>query len=145
MVFPLILVMVYEVVMRYFFGNPTQWVFETAQFLFGASVVLGAAYTLKEHGHVGMDVFYSRLSLKRRAILDVITASIFFAFIGVLLFQSAKMTWNSWAMGAHSDSSWSPPLYPIVTTILIGAFLLLLQGVVKFIRDLRLVITGREK
>lgn len=143
LIFPLIAIVVYEVIMRYFFHNPTEWVFEAALFLFGASMVLGGCYVLKEHRHVGMDVLHSRLSLRKRAILDVITAFIFFAFIGVLLFESIRMAINSWSMTAHSESPWGPPIYPIVTTIPIAAFLLLLQGVAKFIRDFRLAITGR--
>lgn len=144
LIFPLIAIVVYEVIMRYFFHNPTEWVFETARFLFGASMILGGCYVLKERRHVGMDVLYSRISLRKRAILDVITAFIFFAFIGVLLFESIRLAAHSWAMTVHSESPWGPPIYPIVTTIPIAALLLLLQGVAKFIRDFRLAITGRE-
>jgi len=144
LIFPLIACVVYEVTMRYFFNNPTEWVFEMALFLYAASVVLGGCYNQKEHGHVGMDVLYSRLSTRKRAILDVITSFIFFAFIGVLLVQSTKMTIHSWAIGARTDTPWGPPVYPIVTTIPVAALLLLLQGVAKFIRDLHLAITGKE-
>lgn len=144
LIFPLIAVVVYEVTMRYFFHRPTQWVFEVALFFFAASVVLGGCYVLKERSHVNMDVLYSRLSLRKKAILDVITSFVFFAFIGVLLFQSSIMAWDSWAMNAHSESPWGPPLSPIVTTIPIAAFLLLLQGLAKLIRSLRLVITSKN-
>ena len=144
MIFPLIACVVYEVTMRYFFNNPTEWVFETALFLFAASMMLGGCYVLKQHGHVGMDFFYLRLSTRKRAMLDVITSFIFFAFIGVLLFNSIGMAINSWAIGAHTDTPWGPPVYPVVTTIPVAALLLLLQGVAKFIRDLHLAITGTE-
>jgi TRAP-type mannitol/chloroaromatic compound transport system permease small subunit len=144
LVFPMIACVVYEVTMRYFFHNPTEWVFEMTLFLYAASVVLGGCYVHKEHGHVGMDVLYLRLSTRKRAMLDVVTSFIFFAFIGVLLVMSTKMAIGSWAIGARTDSTWGPPVYPIITTIPIAALLLLLQGVAKFIRDLHLAITGKE-
>ncbi|RLI06801.1 ABC transporter substrate-binding protein [Candidatus Bathyarchaeota archaeon] len=145
LIFPIIAFVVYEVIMRYFFRSPTEWVFETSLFLFGAMMIIGGCYVLKERRHVNMDVLYSRLPLRTRALLDVITAPIFFAFSGVLLIESVKMMWESWAMRVHSESPWGPPLYPVVTTIPIGALLLLLQGVAKFIRDLRVVVSGRSK
>ena len=144
LIFPMILIIVYEVTMRYFFNNPTKWVFETALFLFAASVILSGCYVLKEHGHVGMDFFYLRLSIRKRATLDVITSFIFFAFIGVLLYQSTIMAVDCWSISARSNSSWGPPIYPIVTTIPVAAFLLLLQGLAKLIRDLHLAITGKD-
>ena len=144
LIFPMILIVVYEVSMRYFFRAPTQWVFETAMFLFAASVILGGCYVLKEKRHIGMDVLYSRLSRRKQAILDLITAFAFFAFIGVLLYQSIILTVDSWVLEQHSESPWMPPIYPIITTIPIAALLLLLQGIAKLIRDFRLAITGKE-
>ena len=68
----------------------------------------------------------------------------FFAFIGVLLYQSIILTVDSWVLKQHSESPWMPPIYPIITTIPIAALLLLLQGMAKLIRDFRLAITGKE-
>jgi len=145
LIFPMIAIVVYEVIARYFLHRPSQWVFETALFLFGGMTVLGGCYVLKEKHHVGMDVFYAIFSLRTRAIFDLITSLVFFAFIGVLLWQSTIMAWDSWTMNQHSESVWGPPLYPIVTTIPLGALLLLLQGIAKFIRDLRAAIGSRDK
>ena len=44
--------MIYEVVARYFFGAPTIWAFDISYMATGVLFVLGAAYTLKEDGHV---------------------------------------------------------------------------------------------
>ena len=143
LIFPMIGFVVYEVTARYFLDNPSEWVFETALFLFGTMTVLGGCYVLKEGHHAGMDVFYARLSVRKRAMLDLVTSLIFFAFIGVLLYESTIMAWDSWRMNQHSESVWGPPLYPIVTTIPLGALLLLLQGIAKFTRDLHTLLGMR--
>jgi len=145
LIFPLIGFVVYEVFCRYFLNRPTEWVFETALFLFGGMAVLGGCYVLKEKHHAGMDLLYGSLSTKARAILDLITSLVFFTFIGVLFYQSTIMAWDSWALNQHSESVWGPPLYPIVMTIPLGALLLLLQGIANFIRNVRTAIGLREK
>jgi TRAP-type mannitol/chloroaromatic compound transport system permease small subunit len=144
LIFPMIAFTVYEVSMRYLFDRPSVWVFETTLFLFGASVVLGGGWVLKIGGHVGMDVFYIRQSRRTRAILDVITSFLFFAFVGVLLIESTDMAWEALVRNTHSSSAWGPVLFPIIVTIPIGAFLMLIQGITKFISDLYLIFTGKE-
>ncbi len=142
-IFPMILAVVYEVTMRYVFESPTEWVFETALFLFAGMVILGGCYVHKEKAHIGMDVVYNRLPPRARAVLDMVTFFIFLAFVGVLLQQSTIMAVDAWVRQSRSDSPWGPPLYPVITTIPLGALLLLLQGVAKFVRDLRVVKRGQ--
>jgi len=40
---------------------------------------------------------------------------------------------------------WAPPVYPIKTLIPISALLFLLQGIAKFIRDFKIVISGQRE
>jgi TRAP-type mannitol/chloroaromatic compound transport system permease small subunit len=54
------------------------------------------------------------------------------------------MAWESLLLGETEPTSFAPPVYPIKMMIPLGAFLILLQGLAKFIRDLTLVITGKE-
>ena len=44
----------------------------------------------------------------------------------------------------HTDTAWSPPIYFFKMTLPVGATLIFLQGVAKFIRDLIFVVTGKE-
>lgn len=143
-IYPMIFITVFEVIMRYFFHSPTIWAFESTLFLYGISMVLGGAYAYKERGHVGMDVIYIRLTPRTQGILDIITSIAFFAFVGVLLYQSSKMAIHGWINQTSSSSAWGPPTYPLKSAIPIGAFLLLLQGTSKLIRDIKKVITGKN-
>ena len=46
--------------------------------------------------------------------------------------------------GERSLTDWAPAYYPVKFTMPLGAFMLLLQGIVWLIRDIHIVITGKE-
>jgi len=73
----LVLVLCYEVTMRYVFDAPTNWVMETAMMLGGTIAALGWAYTHRHHGHVRVDVIYTHLSPRGKAIIDVVCSLVF--------------------------------------------------------------------
>jgi len=125
-----------EVVLRYFFNSPTVWANELAQMLFGAYAILAGGYILRTGGHVNVDILYSRLSRKQKAVLDIVTSSLFFLFCGMLLVYGGSLAWDSLARFEHSQSAWNPPLYPAKLMIPLAALLLMLQGLAKLIRDI---------
>lgn len=133
-----------EVVLRYGFNRPTIWAHETSQFLFGAFFILGAGYTLLYRRHVNMDMLYVRLSLRTRAIVDLVTGVLFLSFCAVLLWKGGLMAWDSVKLREVTYSVFAPPIYPLKITLVVGFFLLTLQGLAKFIRDLVTAISGRE-
>ena len=137
-------VTIWEVILRYVFNAPTIWAFDAAYLIFGAYGVLGGAYTLNLKGHVNVDILYGRFPLRVRAVFDLATSIFFFLFCGLLLWKGGEMAWSSLKIMERGSSAWNPPVYPIKLTIPIGAFLLLLQGIAKFIRDLIIATTGKE-
>jgi TRAP-type mannitol/chloroaromatic compound transport system permease small subunit len=54
------------------------------------------------------------------------------------------MAWLSVSSGEYSQSTWGPPVWPVRLTIPLGALLILLQGVTKYIRVIITVVTGKE-
>ncbi|MFC1965214.1 TRAP transporter small permease subunit [Chloroflexota bacterium] len=140
----IMVIIVYEVAVRYGFDRPTQWVHETSGFLFGGMFILGGGYVLLHRGHLNMDIFYNRWSPRTRAIIDLATSVLFFLFCGLLLWGGIEMAWKSVEIREFTPSYWGPPIYPLKLAIPVGASLILLQGLVKFARDLILVITGKE-
>ena len=92
---PIILIIVYDVVLRYVFRNPTIWAGEVSTYLFGICWITAGAYAHYHDAHVKMDVLYSRLSQRKRAIIDLITSVLFFFFIGIIVWQGARYGWVS--------------------------------------------------
>ena len=141
----LILVLCYEVVLRHGFGAPTIWAYPVSRMLGATIITLGAAYTLLHNKHVRVDVLYSHLSPKAKAIVDMICALIFFfPLMYVLIRTSADYMLFSLSMGQVIKwTPWYPPAAPIRAVILVGFCLLTLQGVARFIRDAYLVIRNK--
>ncbi|MFO7599053.1 MAG: TRAP transporter small permease subunit [Candidatus Desulfacyla sp.] len=144
LVYPVMLVLVCEVVMRYAFNKPTIWAHETSCMLYGAHFVLGGAYALRHDAFVNVEVFYMRFSKRTQAIIDLITWTMFYAFVGVLLWKSLPWALKSLSVFEFSDSTWGPAVWPVKWTIPLAAFFMLLQGMTKTIKDAFLALTGRE-
>jgi len=141
---PLIFVMTFEVFMRYVWKDPTEWGTELITYIFAGYILLGGGYTLLYKDHVNINVIYNRFSPRWKAVLDLVTFLVFFLYCWVLFIESWKFAWDAVKIGRHSGTDWNPPLYPILLTLPIAAFLMLIQGVAKFIRDLATALTGKE-
>ncbi|MDF1581446.1 MAG: TRAP transporter small permease subunit [Desulfuromonadales bacterium] len=143
LILPLVLVVAYEVVMRYLFNAPTIWVFEATTLIYGTHFMIGIAYTHKHDGHVAIDVFESRLPERLRTILRlIVNLLLFMPTVGMLSIWSVIYAADSWRNWEHASTSWAPPLYPFKTLMAIGFILLLLQGVAKGLNDFR-SLTGK--
>jgi TRAP-type mannitol/chloroaromatic compound transport system permease small subunit len=151
-----VLVITFEVVMRYLFNLPTNWGHETMILMFAVFYCAAAGYCHYYRAHVRVDVIYASRTPRTKAIMDIITSVFFFMFVGVFTYTSWNFYWSSQTMAAGakvfgidvpgelSFTDWAPPYYPVKFMMPLGGFLLLLQGVVWLIRDIHLVATGRE-
>ncbi len=136
----------YEVICRYVFNAPTLWAQEVSTYLYGSFFMLGGAYVMLKDNHVRVDIFYSRISYRAKALVDIITFPIFFfLFVGILVWEGSKMAIWSWSIWEHTQSPWSPPIYPLKTVIPVASLLLLLQGVKKFIQSIQAFNRKRSK
>lgn len=131
----MVLAIIYEVIMRYIFHLPTLWASEAMVFCCALIYVIGGAWTLYADQHVKVDLVYEKVTPKTRAIMDVISFFFFALYMLSLLWASATYAWDSVQLRETVGSAWNPPIYPIKVAIVVGIFLLLLQGIAKFIRD----------
>ena len=138
-IFVIIGILLVEAIRRYAFNMPTVWSIEMSQFLFGAYFIVGGGYALLSGGMVRMDILYSRWSIRKRAIIDAAMFVFFVIYVVVTLVASIDHAMISTMMNQHSGSPWRPPLYPIKITVAIGVFLLLLEGIAFFIRDIAII------
>ncbi|MBI2153776.1 MAG: TRAP transporter small permease subunit [Candidatus Rokubacteria bacterium] len=146
LIVPLILVIAYEIFVRYAFNAPTIWAFELQFMLYASTVMLGAAYTLLYGEHIRTDIFYQRWSVRWQGIVDA-TLYLLFYFPGIAFFLWAgwDFAYRSWVIGELSEfSPWRPPVYPLKMAIPLTAALLFLQGISEFIKSLYAAITGRR-
>jgi len=85
----MILNVFYDVVMRYFFRSGSIAMQEMEWHLFSVIILLGIAYTLKEDGHVRVDVVYDRLKPKRKAMINMLGSVLFILPIAILITSSS--------------------------------------------------------
>ncbi|MEL6561967.1 MAG: TRAP transporter small permease subunit [Bacteroidota bacterium] len=127
----LMVVICFDVLMRYVFASSSAAITETEWHIFAAIFMLGAAYTLKYDKHVRVDVFYTNFSDKGKAWVNLVGTLLFlFPFCYVVIRSSIPFVENSFAVRETSpDPGGLPARYLIKSVIPIGFILLLLQGV----------------
>jgi TRAP-type mannitol/chloroaromatic compound transport system permease small subunit len=140
----LVVVVLYEICARYLFNRPTIWAQEISQMIYGAYVILLGGYVLRRGGHVNVEILYGKFSPRTRAIIDLFTWLLFFFFCGLLLIKGWEMAWDSFKVRETEPTTFAPPVYPIKMMIPLGALLILLQGLARFLRSLALAISGKE-
>ncbi len=142
----LALIVGYEIFMRYAMNRPTIWVNEMSAMIFGTFIILGGAFTARYNGHIGMDIVYGVLSVRKRAVLDVISFFVLFVpLLGVLIWKGGASAWKSVMILEHDSSQWGPPLYPLRIMLPVGAFFFLLQASAKLVRDLIVLFGGHTE
>lgn len=132
-----------EVAMRYIFASPTLWAWDVNKQIFAAILLLSVGYVFLQKGHIAVDVLVGRLSPRRRALVDLITAPVFFIGIAILLWQGGIAAWDSLLARETTSGIIRFPLYTIKVMLPVGVFLLLLQGAAKFIGNL-VTFTSKE-
>jgi TRAP-type mannitol/chloroaromatic compound transport system permease small subunit len=129
----------YEVIGRFVFNSPTNWVHESMFLMFGMQYMLAGAYAYRDETHVRVDIIYNQFSARGRAICDLITSVFFFLFTGVMVWSGWRFASDAVALRESSFTEWGIQYWPVKLTIPIGAALLLLQGVSRLVRDIRVV------
>ena len=129
----------YEVVARFVFNSPTNWVHESMFLMFGMQYMISGAYAYREDQHVRVDVVYSQLSPRGKAIADIVSSVFFFVFTVTLLYTGWKFAWDAVQNNETSFTEWSVQYWPVKLAIPIGAALIVLQGVSKLVKDVMLV------
>jgi len=128
----IMLITVYEAIVRYVFNAPTIWTLEISQYLMLIATFLAAAYTLEVGGHIKVDFLVGRLSPGKRRIVNIISSLLGIIFFAALVWKSTELAWFNFKFGVRSMTLLAVPLFPIYVIMPIGSFLLLLQGTVQF-------------
>ena len=136
LIFVMIGVLLLDAVTRNIINFPLSWCIEMAQFTITAYYICGGPYSMQLDSHVRMDLLYSRFSLKNRARLDCFTALFLVTYLVILLIGSISSTMYAIEVGQRKFSMWNPSMVPIKVIMVCGIFLMLLQAISMFFKDL---------
>ena len=139
----MVLVIFLVVVLRYVFN--TGWIAmqESSIYLHAMVFMFGAAYTLRQDGHVRVDIFYRNMSQQRRAWVDLLGTLLLMlpmsSFILLICFDYVAQSWS--LLEASPEAGGLPLVFLLKSLMLLMPMLLILQGFAMLIRQL-LVLRG---
>ena len=93
--------------------------------------------------HVRMDLIYSKLKDKTKALLDSLTSAFLIFYLVVLLYGSISSLTYTIETNQRLFTAWAPYVWPIKSIMTFGILLMLLQSIAIFFKDLAKVL-GRE-
>ncbi len=144
LILPLVFALGYEVVVRYVFGAPTTWAFDTSYMLYGTMFMMAAPFTLSVGGHVRGDMLYRLWPVRAQALIDLILyVAVFFPPMLAMLYIGWDYGYYAYSIGERSASSpGGPIIWPLKMVIPVTALLMLLQGVAQVIRCVQAIRRG---
>ena len=125
------------------FFLPSLWTLEIAQFAMVAYYILGGPFSLQIGANVRMDLFYGGWSDRKKAWFDAFSILLLIFYLGVLLYGAIDSTTYSLQYNERSPTAWRPLLWPIKIIMCVGIFLMLLQAISEFFKDIA-KLKGKE-
>jgi TRAP-type mannitol/chloroaromatic compound transport system permease small subunit len=127
------------VVRKLFSVSSNAWL-ELQWYLFGAAFLLAAAYTLRENGHVRIDILYGRVTDRTRQWIDLLGHLFFLMpFTLLMIWYLIPYVSQSFMSGEVSTNSGGLIIWPAKAFILAGFVLLALQGVSEIIKKIAIM------
>ena len=134
----MILNVTYDVIMRYFFNTGSIAMQEMEWHLFSVIILLGISYTLKEDGHVRVDLIYDRLTQKKKAKINMVGVVLFIIPVALLIaVESIPFVIESFNSNEQSgDPGGLPYRWLVKSLIPLSFFLLIITSIGFFIKNL---------
>ena len=102
---------------------------EIQWYMFGAMIMLGAAYTLKRNEHVRVDIFYASLPTRAQIWIDLLGGILFLLpAMTIVGWLSWPVFYNSFVGQEMSSNAGGLIRWPIKLFLPLGFFLLSVQG-----------------
>jgi TRAP-type C4-dicarboxylate transport system permease small subunit len=124
----------YAVVMRYVFNAAPTWVDDTVGYMLVGIVMLGAATTLRQGGHINVDILTGKLEGVRRRAADGWSMLAVLAFSLVLIVNGWQTAMFSKMLGVNTSGNVEVPVWWLQLLIPAGGVLLCLASLEGLLR-----------
>jgi len=126
------------VVLRYIFNEGSIAAQESVTYMHATLFMLGTAYALQQDSHVRVDIFYSKMSARKKNVVNIF--GILFLLLPTCIFilwSSWEYVFDSWQLKESSrEAGGLPWLYVLKTTIVFMCILLILQAIAILIKSI---------
>ena len=140
LVFVMMFILILSFVTRNIINIPLIWIIEMAQFVMTGYYLLGGGYSMLTDDHVRMDLIYSKLKDKTKALLDSLTSVFLVFYLVVLLIGSISSLTYTIETNQRLFTAWAPYVWPIKSIMTFGILLMLLQSIAIFFKDIAKVL-----
>lgn len=164
-IFVMMAILLWSSISKTFFV-PSPWTLEVAQFALVAYYLIGGPYSIQLGANVRMDLFYSTWTRRTKAWVDAFTILFLIFYLVIMIhgaigstayslgyfgsdpYQFFRELFHAFFTGGfdaakekmgfieRSPTAWRPYLWPVKVIATIGLFLMLLQAISEFIKDL---------
>lgn len=121
------LVTTHGVIVRYFLRKPTIWQTETTIYLLMFVAFVGAAYGLKHHAHVGVDLLIDKVPQRPQLITRIITAIACLAVVLVVMYTAYQNWHEAYLYDHRSATAFRFPLWIAYAILPLGMLAVALQ------------------
>ena len=140
LVFVMMFILILSFVTRNIINIPLIWIIEMAQFVMTGYYLLGGGYSMLTNDHVRMDLIYSKLKDKTKALLDSLTSVFLIFYLVVLFYGSISSLTYTIETNQRLFTAWAPYVWPIKSIMTFGIGLMLLQSIAIFFKDIAKVL-----
>ncbi len=127
LIFTAMVIVIINVVMRYFFQSALWWVHEVIAYILGYMTFLCAAWVLQKERHVKMDLVLSRFSQRAQDQITMVTSILCLLVCLLITWQSVFVVWDYYQIDYRYEGSLVIPVYLLEMVVPIGFAMLSIQ------------------
>lgn len=132
----IVLIILYEVVMRYFFASATLWVNEMSLWVAGGIYLSAGLYAMLQRSHIRIFIIYDMVPLWLRRVFDILSTLCVGIFVFAVIWggfgEAEAKFWRWETFGTAFDPPIPSTIKPLILTVLL---FLGLQATSNLIRD----------
>ena len=141
----IMLIVASDVALRYGLGRPWPWAYDVVSIYLTVSVFyLALSRTLREHGHINVDLLRSRMGVRAKHGLDLLTCVLSAVFFAILAMLTLRLTWSQFAADEVISSYMDWPTWLSTVFVPIGTILTILRLAMNSVTHVSVLVSGRE-
>ena len=141
----IMLIVASDVALRYGLGRPWPWAYDVVSIYLTVSVFyLALSRTLREYGHINVDVLRSRMGVRAKHGLDLLTCVLSAVFFAILAMLTLRLAWSQFSADEIISSYMDWPTWLSTVFVPIGTILTILRLAINSVTHVSVLVSGRE-
>lgn len=139
-----VVVIFFQVIMRYVFNNSLSWSEEFARYVFIWQIWLGASVSLKEDDHISVDVISGKLGPRGKCLLALFANLVLLGFSIFIVDYGWQMVSSMYSRNLTS-AALRVPMYLVYAALPFSHMVIVLRLIGRIIGNVKTLTSGTEK